>query len=295
MSIEEARKQARLCWRQDIKENPGAKIEYVYYDEEDFTLQKYGDPYKIEGAVPLGIQRDRHVNTIVLLDDKMVAALFTNDGSWSSVYTFDISVSATINPLYRHAIFKNLVAIALEVYDDWISSYYEGLPKSFYPKVDVHVVHPYAKRVLEAFGFKVIQTLPESFGVGRKGAWIMRWNKKKRKYKVVKNPTESFAGSIDELLYQVTRNVYKPITWDIYKTLGLEDFFDHVGTSDLKEFSYTQLRIPNTDKTGLIAQREDVLDKYNSFDIALKDVYGTKKYIDLIDYDRGVALVVKVG
>lgn len=60
------------------------------------------------------------------------------------------------------------------------------------------------------------------------------------------------------------------------------------------DYEYIELDIPEIDEFGLVTADDKTIDKYNEFDIQLKDRYYKKGYIDFIDYDNGKVYVVRI-
>ena len=58
---------------------------------------------------------------------------------------------------------------------------------------------------------------------------------------------------------------------------------------------FTTLNLTSKDKNGLIEFDDDVIEKFNDFDIKLKSMseYPFNK-LDLIDYDNGVVYIIRL-
>jgi hypothetical protein len=95
---------------------------------------------------------------------------------------------------------------------------------------------------------------------------------------------------------QIMNNNYTPLSDDVWDNLQMDGYPDEVndyeGDYNIKNYSYTKLNITDEDKNGLINFDEDIIEKWNDFDIELKDKYYPN-YIDFIDYDNGIIYIIK--
>jgi hypothetical protein len=98
--------------------------------------------------------------------------------------------------------------------------------------------------------------------------------------------------SFDELFHQIETSSFIPITNRIKNILDDEGIFDEFDDFDINNYQYMNLKISDDDKIGLMELNPDHLDKFNEFDIQLKDKYKMK-YIDFIDYDNGNIIIVR--
>ncbi len=106
--------------------------------------------------------------------------------------------------------------------------------------------------------------------------------------------------SISDYLKQVDTLSYKPLTSKLYDFIdeegwleSLEDVYNKEYTK--KDFEYTQLELSKADKEGLINFEDVMINKFNSFDIKLKELdnYPFKK-LDFIDYDNGIVYLIRI-
>lgn len=95
---------------------------------------------------------------------------------------------------------------------------------------------------------------------------------------------------------QLINNKYLPLTDNLWEDLESDGFPDEVndykGDYNKNNYKYTIIKIGNKDKNGLINFDEDTIEKWNDFDIELKDKYYPN-YIDFIDYDNGIIYIIK--
>ena len=95
-----------------------------------------------------------------------------------------------------------------------------------------------------------------------------------------------------DLLLQVRDGEYKPLTDRVWGAIQHEGFNEELELYNPEDFEYMVLKIPPEDEVALKAYSDEALEKYNRFDIELKEKY--ENHIDLIDYDNGVVKVVRV-
>ena len=94
------------------------------------------------------------------------------------------------------------------------------------------------------------------------------------------------------LLSQVEeKGKYKPLTDEVWEVIQDEGYDEELELYDPEDFQYMELDIPPEDVEALKAFSDEALEKYNRFDIELKEKY--ENHIDLIDYDNGVVKVVR--
>ena len=97
-----------------------------------------------------------------------------------------------------------------------------------------------------------------------------------------------------DLLSQVDddeKGKYKPLTDKVWDAIQDEGYNEELELYNPEDFEYMELDIPPEDVEALKAFSDEALEKYNRFDIELKEKY--KNHIDLIDYDNGVVKVVR--
>lgn len=87
---------------------------------------------------------------------------------------------------------------------------------------------------------------------------------------------------------------YNPVddeTWEIIDEWeGLTEEFD---VYDRNRWVMTELPITDDDSNELKQETENIQEKFNQFDIMLKNKYNMK-YIDLIDYQNGIVKIVTI-
>ena len=103
------------------------------------------------------------------------------------------------------------------------------------------------------------------------------------------------------LFDQIISGDYQELTDDVWDALEWDGWIDdasrlHHGKKgeDREDYEFIELDIPEADEFGLATKDEKVLDKYNDFDIELKDKLYDKGYLDLIDYEEGKVRIVKI-
>jgi hypothetical protein len=94
-----------------------------------------------------------------------------------------------------------------------------------------------------------------------------------------------------ELLSQVKTGVYKPLPDEVWEAIEDEGYSEEEGLQR-EDFEYITLTIPHEDAKALRDFSDEAIEKYNRFDIKLKDLF--ERHIDLIDYDKGIVRVVRV-
>lgn len=105
--------------------------------------------------------------------------------------------------------------------------------------------------------------------------------------------------TVEQYLSEINNSEYSEISFKLFKMVReegwideLEDYYnEHISITTLK---YTTLNLTEKDKNGLIDMNDDILNKFNQFDIKLKtnQTYPLNT-IDFIDYDKGIVYIVK--
>lgn len=90
---------------------------------------------------------------------------------------------------------------------------------------------------------------------------------------------------------QVRHAIYNPVTDSVWRTIQDEWLDEETGVKDRDLWKFMKLKISDNDKTLLEALDDDIIEKYNRFDIALKAEFKMR-CIDFIDYDKWVIRVV---
>jgi hypothetical protein len=103
------------------------------------------------------------------------------------------------------------------------------------------------------------------------------------------------------LFDQILNTDYQDLTdtiWEFVLDDGWVDDASRLGHGEKgykkDDYEYIELDIPEPDEFGLATMDEETIEKYNEFDIELKDKLYDKGYLDLIDYDEGKIYIVKI-
>ena len=89
----------------------------------------------------------------------------------------------------------------------------------------------------------------------------------------------------------LTYNSVDDETWEIIDEWeGLTEEFD---VYDRNKWVMAELPITDEDSNELKQETENIQEKFNQFDIMLKNKYNMK-YIDLIDYKNGIVKIVTI-
>lgn len=106
---------------------------------------------------------------------------------------------------------------------------------------------------------------------------------------------------VNDYINQLNNNEYSKLGDKLYSDIEdegwleqLEDFYNRKFNKN--DFSFTILNLTSKDKNGLIEFDDDVIEKFNDFDIKLKSMseYPFNK-LDLIDYDNGVVYIIRLN
>lgn len=91
----------------------------------------------------------------------------------------------------------------------------------------------------------------------------------------------------------IVPNLYfEPIddeTWEIVDEW--EGLTEEFGVYDRERWFVAELPITDEDSDELVQETENIQEKFNQFDIMLKNKYNMK-YVDLIDYKNGIVRIV---
>ncbi len=105
---------------------------------------------------------------------------------------------------------------------------------------------------------------------------------------------------VNDYINQLNNNEYCKLSNKLYSDIEdegwleqLEDFYNRKFNKN--DFSFTTLKLMSKDRNGLIEFDDDVIEKFNDFDIKLKSMseYPFNK-LDLIDYDKGVVYIIRL-
>jgi len=106
---------------------------------------------------------------------------------------------------------------------------------------------------------------------------------------------------VNDYINQLNNNEYSKLTNKLFNEIEdegwleqLEDFYNKKFSKN--DFSFTTLKLTTNDRNGLINFDDDVIEKFNDFDIKLKSMseYPFNK-LDLIDYDNGVVYIIRLN
>ncbi len=99
-------------------------------------------------------------------------------------------------------------------------------------------------------------------------------------------------NSIDFYLAQIQKAKFVPVSNSIWGNIKDEGLDEEQNAKSRNSWLMTQLDMLDNDKTNLQNFDDDTINKFNSFDIELKQIYNGK-IVDLIDYDSGAITLVK--
>lgn len=105
--------------------------------------------------------------------------------------------------------------------------------------------------------------------------------------------------TIRDYLKQVSTGIYKELTEELFDSISEEGWVysleDDFGKLHLKrnDFEFLGLALSKEDKEGLISFKDEIVEKFNSFDIQLKDKQKYPfKTLDFIDYNKGIVYII---
>lgn len=108
------------------------------------------------------------------------------------------------------------------------------------------------------------------------------------------------AHTVDDYLSDaLSADEWVPAPPSLYSMLEEEGWIDDIEDEygkdvDKSMFKYKELDISDSDRDGLITLRDETLEKFNDFDIKLKDGQSYPYYIlDFVDYSDGIVYIVK--
>jgi hypothetical protein len=117
-------------------------------------------------------------------------------------------------------------------------------------------------------------------------------------YKIYQKITESNNTTVEQYVNQAFFSKgFKPITNELFNEILEEGFAEEVSSEtepNIKDFLYDTLNLSDEDSKGLREFNDATINKFNSFDILLKDKQeGYPKIVDFIDYDLGKVYIIK--
>jgi len=99
------------------------------------------------------------------------------------------------------------------------------------------------------------------------------------------------------LIDEILKSEFLPITDELWESINMdgysEEVNDYEGDFDRNNYTYMEIELSDKDRIGLINMDEDVLERYNDFDVYFKAEGYYPEYIDLIDYDEGKIYIIK--
>lgn len=101
---------------------------------------------------------------------------------------------------------------------------------------------------------------------------------------MTEDQTNNYISYIPNLKYHPVDE----IIWDMILEEGLDEEFEKY---DKSNWYFAKLNLSDKDKIGLQSLDPDTIEKFNEFDIRLKDIFELT-FIDLIDYDKGEVIIV---
>jgi hypothetical protein len=97
---------------------------------------------------------------------------------------------------------------------------------------------------------------------------------------------------IDTYLSQISSLHFIPVNAQVWRMIRDEGLEHEQNAPSPKQWVMATLRISDEDVISLRKFTDDALEKFNLFDIRLKELYRGR-IIDLIDYDAGIVRLVK--
>jgi len=99
--------------------------------------------------------------------------------------------------------------------------------------------------------------------------------------------------NFNDLLNQIKKSRYNHMTYNIWEDLLLDGYPEEFDDYNPDHYKYLKLDISDNDKEKLINFDNDIIEKYNEFDILLKDNGYYPKYLDFINYETGELFIIK--
>jgi hypothetical protein len=96
---------------------------------------------------------------------------------------------------------------------------------------------------------------------------------------------------------RIMKSDFEPITDEIWDSLESEGYTEEVndydGDFNRDNYRFVEIELSESDKQGLINMEENIIEKWNDFDIFFKEEGYYPNYLDFIDYDEGKLFIVK--
>ena len=106
--------------------------------------------------------------------------------------------------------------------------------------------------------------------------------------------------SINDYMEDVDYGTYDELTDELYYLISEDGWLGQLEEEyeeeySVEDFEYTTLDLSDEDREGLMNEDDDIVDKFNDFDIKLKE---TQLYpfdtLDFIDYDKGIVYIINL-
>jgi hypothetical protein len=97
---------------------------------------------------------------------------------------------------------------------------------------------------------------------------------------------------VTKYLSQIPKLTFKPITREIFIDLEYDGLPYEIHKPKQSQWLYAELKLSPKDKFGLRNNIPECIEKFNLFDIGLKNMYKLH-LIDFIDYNNGRVYIVK--
>lgn len=103
--------------------------------------------------------------------------------------------------------------------------------------------------------------------------------------------------SFQKYYYQIINSGFEPLSDELWDGLLMDGFPEEVnnyqGDFNQNNYEYIKLDISEEDKDGLKNGSDQIVDKYNDFDIWLKEEQKLyPKFLDFVDYEKGEVYII---
>lgn len=105
--------------------------------------------------------------------------------------------------------------------------------------------------------------------------------------------------TIQDYLHQVDMGDYQELTQELYDFICMEGWLvsleeEYDTEFNIEDFEYIKLKLTDEDKKGLIEMDDETMNKFNDFDLKLKeDQEFPYPFLDFIDYDEGIVYIIR--
>ena len=100
------------------------------------------------------------------------------------------------------------------------------------------------------------------------------------------------ASLLSYYMNQIDDLIFEPVSENVWDTIEVEGLNDEHDAHDPSQWVMAELVLDPSDIKGLKSFNEDIINKFNQFDISLKEKYHLK-LVDLINYEEGKIVIVK--